>query len=68
MAIDNLKQGLELNLFSGGSQAQESFFSSKERDIHVLFSTCREWEILSTCDVQASHPGSFSCCRARALG
>ena len=32
------------------------------------FSSCWEWELLSSWDVWASYGGSFSCCRAQALG
>ena len=36
---------------------------------HVqAFSCCSEQGLLSHCDVQASHCGGFSCCRAQALG
>ena len=31
------------------------------------FSNCGDQVLLSTCDVQASHCGGFSCCRAQAL-
>ena len=34
----------------------------------LLFSSCREWGPLSSCRVQASHGGSFSCRRARPVG
>ena len=33
-----------------------------------LFSSCGKRELLSSCSVQASHCGGFSCCRAQALG
>ena len=33
-----------------------------------LFSSCGKWGLLSSCSVQASLCGGFSCCRARALG
>ena len=33
-----------------------------------LFSSCIEWELLSSCSVQASHCGGFSCFRAQVLG
>ena len=32
-----------------------------------FFSSCREWGLLSSCDIQA-YCGGFSCCRAEALG
>ena len=32
------------------------------------FSSCNEWELLSSCGACASHFGGFSCCRAQALG
>ena len=32
------------------------------------FSSCRKQRLLSSCGVQASHWGGFSCCRAWALG
>ena len=32
------------------------------------FSSCGEWEVLSSCGAQASHCGGFCYCRARALG
>ena len=32
------------------------------------FSSCGEWGLLSSCDAQASHCGSFSCHGAHALG
>ena len=35
--------------------------------LHRLFSSCDEWGLLSSCSVQASHCGGFSCCRALAL-
>ena len=31
------------------------------------FSSCGEWELLSSCGAGASHSGGFSCCQARAL-
>ena len=31
-----------------------------------LFSSCGEQELLSTCGMQASHCGGYSCCGARA--
>ena len=34
----------------------------------MLFSSCSNWELLSSCGAQASHCGDFSCCRAQALG
>ena len=35
---------------------------------HTLpFSSFDEWELLSSCHVQASHFSGFSCCRARPL-
>ena len=34
----------------------------------LFFSSCEEQELLSSCSVWASHRGSFSCCRAQALG
>ena len=33
-----------------------------------LFSSCGEWELLSSCSAQASHCGGLSCCRAWAIG
>ena len=36
--------------------------------LHRLFSSCGEWQLLSSCGAQASHCGGFSCCRARVLG
>ena len=33
-----------------------------------FFSSFREWRLLSRCGTRASHCGSFSCLRARALG
>ena len=33
-----------------------------------LFSSCGEWGLLSSCSVQASHCGGFSCCRPLTLG
>ena len=32
-----------------------------------LFSSCREQGLLSTCDVQTSRGGGFSCCGSQAL-
>ena len=32
------------------------------------FTSCGEWGLLSSCSTQASHYGSFSCCRAQTLG
>ena len=32
------------------------------------FPSCSEWGLLSSCGVQASHCGGFSCCRAWAPG
>ena len=32
------------------------------------FSSCGQQRLLSSCGVQASHYGGFSCCRAQALG
>ena len=32
-----------------------------------LFSSCREWGLLSSCCVQASHCSGLSCCGAQAL-
>ena len=34
----------------------------------MLFSSCSNWGLLSSCGAQASHCGDFSCCRAQALG
>jgi len=34
----------------------------------VVFSSCGEWGLLSSCRVRASHCGGFSCGGARALG
>ena len=31
------------------------------------FSNCKEWRLLSSCSMRASHCGGFSCCRAWAL-
>ena len=31
------------------------------------FSSCSDWGLLSSCGMQASHCGGFSCCRARPL-
>ena len=36
--------------------------------VFMLFSSCSNWELLSSCGAQASHCGDFSCCRAQALG
>ena len=33
----------------------------------LAFSSCGEWGLLSSCCVQASHYGGFSCCEAQAL-
>ena len=33
-----------------------------------LFSSCRGQGLLSSCSVQASHCGGFSCCRVQVLG
>ena len=34
-----------------------------------LFSSCKEWGLLSSCSMWASHPGGFSCCGAtRCMG
>ena len=33
----------------------------------LAFSICGEWGLLSSCDVQASHYGGFSCCETQAL-
>ena len=35
--------------------------------LHGLFSSCREWGLLSSC-VRASRCGGFSCCRAPVVG
>ena len=32
------------------------------------FSSCEEWDLLSSCGVEASHCGGFSCSRGQALG
>ena len=37
-------------------------------DFRELFSSCGEWELLSTWGARASHCSSFSCRRPRALG
>ena len=34
----------------------------------MLFSSCSNSGLLSSCGAQASHCGDFSCCRAQALG
>ena len=34
----------------------------------LAFPSCGEWGLLSSCGVQASHYGGFSCCGAPALG
>ena len=36
--------------------------------LHGLFSSCRQWGLLSSCGVWASHCGGFSCCRVQVLG
>ena len=36
--------------------------------LHGLYSSFGEQGLLSSCSVQASHCGGFSCCRAQALG
>ena len=36
--------------------------------LHGLFSSCGEWELLSSCGARAFPCGGFSCCRARVLG
>ena len=36
--------------------------------VQGLFSSCREWELLSYCGAQASHYGGFFCFGVRALG
>ena len=36
--------------------------------MHGLFSSCGEWGAHSSCGVQTSHYGGFSCCGAQALG
>jgi len=33
-----------------------------------LFSSCRKWGLLSSCNVQSSYSGDFSCYKASALG
>ena len=33
-----------------------------------FFSSCSKWELLSSCSVQTSHCGGFSCGRAQVLG
>ena len=36
--------------------------------LHGLFSSCRKWGLLSSCNVQSSYSGDFSCYKASALG
>ena len=36
--------------------------------LHVLFSSCGEWGLLSSSGTRASHCGGSSCCGAQALG
>ena len=34
----------------------------------LVLSSCREWELLSSCGAWAFHCDGFSCCRAQTLG
>ena len=36
--------------------------------VRRVFSSCGKWALLSSCGVRASHCGSFSLCKAQALG
>ena len=57
-----------LNCFLFLKIMYEYFGCAESWLLHQLFSSCGEWELLSSCGVGASHCDGFSCLRAQALG
>ena len=74
MLISTVQQSDIVILFLKNSSLENNFYLflffgyAEALLLHGLFSSCREWGLVSRCRVQASHRGGISCFGTRAPG